>query len=89
MKVRLLPWVFMLVLLASCGPVRYPAPLRTADSLASACPDSALALLSRLAADTADAPLACRMYYRLLCIKAADKAYIPHTSDSLIRPVLT
>ena len=88
MKVRLLPWVFMLVLLASCGPVRYPAPLRTVDSLASASPDSALALLSRLAADTADAPLACRMYYRLLCIKAADKAYIPHTSDSLIRPVL-
>ena len=28
------------------------------------------------------------MYYRLLCIKANDKAYILHTSDSLILPVL-
>ena len=24
------------------------------------------------------------MYYQLLCIKAADKAYVTHTSDSLI-----
>lgn len=31
---------------------------------------------------------ATRMYYRLLCIKANDKAYIRHTSDSLILPVL-
>ena len=28
------------------------------------------------------------MYYRLVCIKANDKAYILHTSDSLILPVL-
>ena len=33
-------------------------------------------------------PEATRMYYRLLCVKAADKAYVPHTSDSLIRPVI-
>lgn len=35
-----------------------------------------------------DAPEDDRMYYQLLCIKAADKAYIPHTTDSLIRPVI-
>lgn len=35
-----------------------------------------------------DEPEATRMYYRLLCIKANDKAYIEHTSDSLILPVL-
>ena len=29
-----------------------------------------------------------RMYYDLLCIKAQDKAYMPHTSDSLIQAVL-
>ena len=88
MKCRFLLWVILPVLLASCSPGRYPASLLTADSLSSVRPDSALCLLTRLAADTADAPLSHRMYYRLLCIKAADKAYLPHTSDSLIRPVL-
>ena len=88
MKCRFLLWVILPVLLASCSPGRYPASLLTADSLSSVRPDSALRLLTRLAVDTADAPLSHRMYYRLLCIKAADKAYLPHTSDSLIRPVL-
>lgn len=88
MKCRFLLWVILPVLLASCSPGRYPASLLTADSLSSVRLDSALCLLTRLAADTADAPLSHRMYYRLLCIKAADKAYLPHTSDSLIRPVL-
>lgn len=88
MKCRFLLWVILPVLLASCSPGRYPASLLTADSLSSVRPDSALCLLARLAVDTADAPLSHRMYYRLLCIKAADKAYLPHTSDSLIRPVL-
>ena len=88
MKCRFLLWIILPVLLASCSPGRYPASLLTADSLSSVRPDSALCLLARLAVDTADAPLSHRMYYRLLCIKAADKAYLPHTSDSLIRPVL-
>lgn len=88
MKCKFLLWVILPVLLVSCSPDRYPASLLTADSLSSVRPDSALCLLARLAADTADAPLSHRMYYRLLCIKAADKAYLPHTSDSLIRPVL-
>ena len=78
----------LLPLLCACGPQRYPSSLALADSLASVRPDSALALLESLERDTADMPLAHRMYYRLLCIKAADKAYLPHSSDSLIRPVL-
>lgn len=78
----------LLPLLCACGPQRYPSSLTLADSLASVRPDSALALLESLERDTADMPLAHRMYYRLLCIKAADKAYLPHPSDSLIRPVL-
>lgn len=28
------------------------------------------------------------MYYQLLCIKANDRAYIPHSSDSIILPIL-
>lgn len=33
-------------------------------------------------------PEATQMYYRLLCIKANDKAYKDHTSDSMILPIL-
>jgi len=61
MKCRFLLWVILPVLLASCSPGRYPASLLTADSLSSVRPDSALCLLARLAADTADAPLSHRI----------------------------
>ena len=33
-------------------------------------------------------PQATQMYYQLLTIKAKDKAYITHTSDSLIKNVV-
>lgn len=34
------------------------------------------------------APRSVQMYYQLLCIKANDRAYIPHSSDSIILPIL-
>ena len=79
----------VLLCLTACRPKPYPSLLLAADSLASVLPDSACALLASYAADTADEPLYVRMYYRLLCIKAKDKAYIVHTSDSAILPVVT
>ena len=79
----------VLLCLSACRPKPYPSLLLAADSLASVLPDSACALLASYAADTADEPLYVRMYYRLLCIKAKDKAYIVHTSDSAILPVVT
>lgn len=78
----------VLGLFGSCTPRPYPSLLQTADSLASACPDSARSLLASLAEQMNEAPEATRMYYYLLCIKADDKAYISHTSDSLIQVVL-
>ena len=78
----------VLLCLSGCRPKPYPSLLLAADSLASVLPDSACALLVSYAADTADEPLYVRMYYRLLCIKAKDKAYIVHTSDSAILPVV-
>ena len=78
----------VLLCLTACRPKPYPSLLLAADSLASVLPDSACALLASYAADTADEPLYVRMYYRLLCIKAKDKAYIVHTSDSAILPVV-
>lgn len=87
---KLLGLLFLfLFLLGACNTHQpYPPSLLKADSLASACPDSARSLLASLQDEMSSAPEAIRMYYRLLCIKADDKAYIPHTSDSLIRSVL-
>lgn len=81
-------FLLLLFLLAACRPARYPQVLQEADSLASACPDSAVALLHGLRAEMAEERRAVQMYYRLLCIKAQDKAYIPHTSDSAVLSVL-
>ena len=78
----------VLLCLSGCRPKPYPSLLLAADSLVSVLPDSACALLVSYAADTADEPQYVRMYYRLLCIKAKDKAYIVHTSDSAILPVV-
>ena len=87
----LVPYFFLCLLLCclcACGHGSYPAALHRADSLADACPDSARALLARWADSAAHAPERVRMYHRLLTIKAADKAYMRHTSDTLIRQVV-
>lgn len=86
--IRIFPLYLVLLALCACGHNPYPQPLLMADSLASTCPDSAISLLESLASTMQDEPEATQMYYRLLCIKANDKAYIEHTSDSLILPVL-
>ena len=72
----------------ACGHGSYPSVLLRADSLASVAPDSARTLLARWADSVAHAPERVRMYHRLLTIKAADKAYVRHTSDSLIKKVV-
>lgn len=66
----------------------YPKELKAADSLANVKPEETITLLQGLADAMKTAPLSTQMYYRLLCIKANDKAYIPHTTDTLILPIL-
>ena len=82
---------FLLVLLGlcACGQDSYPSALLRADSLVSVAPDSTCALLARWADSAAHAPERVRMYHALLTVKAADKAYAKHTSDSLVRQVVT
>lgn len=80
--------LFAALSFCACGHKPYPQSLIIADSLTYAQPDSAIALLKSIESTMHDAPEATQMYYRLLCIKANDKAYIQHTSDSLIRPIL-
>ena len=81
-------FIVLLATFFSCRPKPMPALLLAADSLASANPDSALTLLARLEDSLRLAPEPVRMYYNLLTVKAQDKAYILHTSDSLIRTVV-
>lgn len=50
-------------------------------------PDSALAYLSSLEKEIKGEPKETQMYYYLLTIKAKDKLYIYHTSDSLIKVI--
>lgn len=90
MKVNLHLFLLFCTLLAlfACGHKPYPHSLTAVDSLASVNPDSAIALINSLNNEMKSAPQSTQMYYQLLCIKANDKAYIPHTSDSLILPVL-
>ena len=87
----LVPYFFLCLLLCclcACGHGSYPAALHRADSLADACPDSARALLARWADSVAHAPERVRMYHALLTVKAADKAYVRHTSDTVIKDVV-
>lgn len=85
---RLIFIIFSVLCLCACKNKPYPQSLVVADSLANVQPDSAIALLSDLKAYISAEPETTQKYYQLLCIKANDKAYIRHTSDSLILPVL-
>lgn len=77
-------------LLAGCaGRTVYPPELLLADSLAEASlADSARVVLQQCGSRMAESPEAVRMYHGLLEVKAADKAYVTHTSDSLIRNIV-
>lgn len=79
----LLPLYFL-----SCDSKPYPHVLQLADSLTNICPDSAIVLLKQFKDSASQESKETQMYYQLLTIKAKDKAYITHTSDSLMLEVL-
>lgn len=72
------------VVLSACSAPEYRRELIEADSLTSVNPNDATAMLDSISSAMAAAPEHERMYYELLRIKAADKAYATHTSDSAI-----
>ncbi len=72
------------VVLSACSAPEYRRELVEADSLTSVNPNDATAMLDSISSAMAAAPEHERMYYELLRIKAADKAYATHTSDSAI-----
>lgn len=80
--------VFSFLSITACKNSTYPHKLLQADSLTATRPDSAIVILEKMKKEMTSAPSETQMYYHLLCIKAHDKAYQPHQSDSLIRQVL-
>lgn len=67
-------YICVVLLLFACRHNSYSPKLLEADSLCCVLPDSALTLLQQLSSRMPTAPEPDRMFYQLLCIKAADKA---------------
>lgn len=85
---KLLLTILMLLCFYACGNKPYPHTMQVVDTLVYNNPDSAIVLLEHLKDSITSEPEATQMYYWLLTIKAKDKAYAKHTSDSLILEVL-
>lgn len=87
-RLLLLAMLFPL-LMVSCsrGGKELAAKLHLADSLIEAEPDSGVALLVSLREQAEDASKANRYRYQLLLAKAMNKAYVPFTSDSVMKDV--
>ncbi|MDO4163634.1 MAG: hypothetical protein Q4D56_04500 [Bacteroides sp.] len=79
---------FILLAFSACKEQKYPHSLLVADSLSYICPDSVMWMLNGLKGVMQKEPEATQKYYQLLCLKAKDKSYIRHTSDSLILSLL-
>ena len=75
--------------MVSCsrGGKELAAKLHLADSLIEAEPDSGVALLVSLEEEAEDASKANRYRYQLLLAKAKNQAYVPFTSDSVMKDV--
>lgn len=90
---RIIPIIIATILLAATLTTTcrnrsgYRWQLEIADSLAEVNPDSAVRLLAQI--PTVDMPRAERALHALLSVKAADKAYIEHKSDSTINVALS
>ena len=82
--------VGLLLLLSACAGRRgpYPERLLRASRLVEVRPDSALACLDSLGMPLSGLSEEARMYAGLLRIKACDKLYVPHTSDSVINRIV-
>lgn len=77
------------VLILSCtSQPQYPDELLAIDRLTMNRPDSALLLLRGMKPRMTHESESVRRYYQLLMVKAQDKAYIRHTSDSLVIDLL-
>ena len=85
-RIALIFVIFASTLLCSCHKSSIDHTLELAETLMEQRPDSALTILSGIDGSSLRGELRAR--HALLTVKATDKAYIPHTSDSIIRIAL-
>ena len=79
MAKKIILYILLVVLCASCGKHAYPSDLVDADSLCYSNPKLALEKLAKIGKKIDTTNTADWMYYRLVKLKAQDKAYIPHS----------
>lgn len=72
-------FILLVVICVSCGKHEYPSALVEADSLCYSNPKQALEKLAQIRKDLDTTNTADWMYFRLVKLKAQDKAYIPHS----------
>lgn len=80
--------LLVLLTVASCRKHEYPAVLVEADSLCFDNPKAALKLLDSVGKTIDTTQTADWMYYRLVKIKAQDKAYLPHSDMNNIKQLV-
>lgn len=85
-KMRLLSAVIITILVSACSGAGTDRRLAKINELTSTSPREALDSLAII--DYVNLPEADRHYYDLMSIKANDKAYVVHTSDSIILSVV-
>lgn len=73
-RITLLLSISFIIMTCGCTRHSYPQSLKNADSLCNTNADSAISLLRSIKKEIAHSPEYTRMYYRLLCIQAKDKA---------------
>ena len=76
-------------LLTGCGGDGYTPELHALDSLMDEKPDSALHLLDSLGTEAAGWSKSQRMRHSLLTMKAQNKAYVPFTSDTIAKDLVS
>ena len=79
----------VLVILSGCSGNGYTPSLLAADSVMAVNPDSALHILDSLSAETPHWSRSQRMRHALLTMKAQNKAYVPFTSDSIAKNLVS
>lgn len=72
-------FILLVVICVSCGKHEYPSALVETDSLCYSNPKLALEKLAQIRKDIDTTNTADWMYFRLVKLKAQDKAYIPHS----------
>lgn len=81
-------FLFIFLIVGCSGGRNYRAQLERADSLMTAHPDSAYAILTSIdSADIHNQRKAIRIRYELLRAEAQNKLYVPFTTDSVMRKV--